>query len=115
MAIAKTESFGASLATMGLVYGIFQITSPNLADVKASAPHNSTVDSATSQAGWTAISACAALSFLAKDPNIFIFGGGMAAALMWYYNHANMVHPGTGQVTMPPTGGSVPGGVSAGS
>jgi hypothetical protein len=106
------ESFGASLATMGLVYGIFQITSPNIADVKASAPHNSTVQSSTRLAGWTAISAVAALSFLAKDPNVFIFGGGMSAALMWYYNHANAVHPETGQVTMPPTGGAQPGGVS---
>ena len=60
-------------------------------------------------AGWTAISACAALALLARDPNIFIFGGGFAAVLTWYYKHANMVHPGTGQVTMPPAaGGAAP-------
>jgi hypothetical protein len=113
MSILKPgESFGASLATMGLVYGIFQIMSPPLANVKASAPHNSTVNSVTRQAGWTAVSACAALSFLGKDPNIFIFGAGMASALMWYYNHANMQHPGTGQVTFPPSGGAQPGGVT---
>lgn len=113
MSILKPgESFGASLATMGLVYGIFQITSPNMADVKASAPHNSTVQSSVRVAGWTAITACSALSFLAKDPNLFIFGGGMAAALMWFYSHSNMVHPATGQVTAPPSTGTQPGGVT---
>jgi hypothetical protein len=112
MAIKPEHSLGASLAVMALDFGIFQLQLPSVADVRSSAPHNCAIKSSTIAAGWTAVSACAALSLLARDPNIFIFGGGFAALLTWYYKHANMVHPGTGQVTMPPAGGAVPGGVS---
>lgn len=112
MALKPELSLSASLAVMALDYGIFSMNLPTTADVKASAPHNQAVDSARKVATWTAVSACAALSLLAHDPNIFIFGGGFAVALDWYFRHANAVHPGTGQVTMPPAGGTVPGGVS---
>jgi hypothetical protein len=112
MALKPEHSLGASLAVMALDFGIFQINLPSTADLKSAAPHNSAIKSSITAAGWTSISACAALSLLARDPNIFIFGGGFAALLTWYYKHANMVHPGTGQVTMPPEGGAVPGGVS---
>ena len=114
MALKPEMSLAASLAVMALDFGIFQINMPTTADVKSSPPHNSALASSEKAATWTAISACAALSFLAKDPNIFIFGGGFAVVLSYYYKHANMVEPTTGQVTMPPAGGAVPGGVSGG-
>jgi hypothetical protein len=112
MALKPEMSLGASLAVMALDFGIFQLNMPTLADIKASPPHNSAVDSSRKAFVWTALSANAALSLLARDPNIFIFGGGFAVVLDWYARHANSVHPGTGQVTMPPAGGAVPGGVS---
>lgn len=111
MALKPEHSLGASLAVMALDYGIYQLNLPNTADVKASNPHNSAVDSSRKAATWTAISACAALSLLSRDVNVFIFGGGFAVALDFYYRHANSVHPATGQVTMPPNGGPVAGGV----
>jgi hypothetical protein len=106
------HSLGASLAVMALDFGIYQINLPSTADVKASNPHNSAIDSSRKAATWTAVSVCAALSLLARDPNIFIFGGGFAVVLDWYYRHGNAVHPATGMVTMPPSGGSQAGGVS---
>ncbi|HXO24208.1 MAG TPA: hypothetical protein VN870_06490 [Streptosporangiaceae bacterium] len=112
MGLKPEASFGATLAVMGLDYGIFQLHLPSVSDVKNSPPHNSILGSGTNAAAWTAVSACAALSLLARDPNIFIFGGGFAVALTWFYKHANMTHPGLGEVTMPPAGGAVPGGVS---
>lgn len=114
MALKPEISLGASLAVMALDFGIYQVHMPNMADVKASNPHNSAIDSGRKGATWTAIGACGALSLLAKDANIFIFGAGFAVVLDWYYRHANAVHPQTGQVTVPPEGGMVPGGVSAG-
>jgi hypothetical protein len=119
MALKAEHSLGASLAVMALDFGIYQLHMPVTADIRASAPHNSSIDSSRKSATWTALSACAALSLLAKDPNIFIFGGGFAVALDWYYRHANATHPGTGQVTLPPEGasnfggGGVPGGVAS--
>lgn len=111
MALKPEHSLGASLAVMALDFGIFQLNMPVTADIKASPPWNSSIDSSRKAATWTAISASAALGLLAKDANIFIFGAGFAVLLDWKYRHANAVHPGTGQVVMPPAGGTVPGGV----
>lgn len=112
MALKPELSFGASLAVMALDFGIYQLHMPTTSDIRSSAPHNQAIDSSRKGATWTAVGACGALSLLSKDPNIFIFGAGFAAVLTFYYKHANMVHPGTGEVTMPPTGGAQPGGVS---
>jgi hypothetical protein len=112
MALKPEASLGASLAMMALDFGIFQLHLPNTADIRNSPPHNSVFASSTKAAAWTAITASAALSLLARDPNMFIFGGGFAAALAFYYKHANMTHPGTGEVTLPPAGGAQPGGVT---
>jgi hypothetical protein len=120
MALKPEHSLGASLAVMALDFGIYQLHMPVTSDIKASAPHNGAIDSGRKASIWTALSACAALSLLAKDPNIFIFGGGFAIALDWYYRHANATEPSSGQVTLPPAGsntfggGGIPGGVSYG-
>jgi hypothetical protein len=106
-------SFGASLAVIALDVGIFQMHMPATADIKSTDPHNTAIDSSRKGAIWTAVGACAALSLLAKDPNIFIFGGGFAVAMDWYYRHANSTSPQTGQVTFPPATAAVPGGVGA--
>ena len=112
MSIKPEHSLGASLAVMALDFGIFSLNMPVTADIKSSSPHNQSIDSSRKASIWTAVSACAALSLLAKDPNIFIFGGGFAVALDWFYRHANATSPFTGQVTMPPVGGTQSGGVS---
>jgi hypothetical protein len=110
MALKPELSFGASLAVMALDFGIYQLHMPVVSDVKAAAPHNQAVDSGRKGAAWTAIGVSAALSLLAKDSNIFIFGAGFAVVLDWYYRHANAVSPVTGQVTFPPSDGMQPGG-----
>ena len=113
MSLLKPEmSLAATLAVMGLDYGIYQLNLPSTADVKSSAAHNSALDSSRKASTWTAIAACSALSLLARDANIFIFGAGFAVVLDFYYRHANAVSPSSGQVTMPPAQGCVPGGVN---
>jgi hypothetical protein len=111
MALKPEMSLGASLAVMFLDYGIFQMNLPSTADVKSGNPHNSYVDSSRKAATWTAVGACAALSLLSKDPNLFIFGAGFAVVLDFYYRHANATSPFTGQVVNAPAGGMQPGGV----
>lgn len=110
MALKPEHSLGASLAVMALDFGIYQLHMPAGADIKASQPTTDgsydPIDSSRKAATWTSVAACAALSLLARDPNIFIFGGGFAVALDWYYRHANAVHPGTGQVTLPAASGA---------
>lgn len=106
-------SLGASLAVMALDFGIYKINMPALADVKASPAHIQAVDSSRKASAWTAIAASAGISLLARDPNIFIFGAGFAVALDWYFRHANYTDPANGAVTLPPPGGTAPGGVGA--
>lgn len=113
MALKPEMSLGASLAVMALDFGIYQLHMPVTADIRSSAPHNQAIDSSRKGATWTAVSACGALSLLARDPNIFIFGAGFAVLLDWYYRHANAVHPASGKVTLPPENGMQPGGVTA--
>lgn len=114
MKLSPEGSFGATLAVMALDFGIYQLGMPATADVKAAAPHNTSIESSRTVSTWTAISACAALSLLAKDANIFIFGGGFAIVLDWHYRHANAVHPATGQVTLPPAKGTAPAAATGG-
>jgi hypothetical protein len=98
---------------MALDFGIYQLHMPVSADIRSSNPHNQAVDSSRKSATFTAIGACSALSLLARDPNIFIFGAGFAVVLDFYYRHANAVSPQSGQVTLPPASGTAPGGVSS--
>lgn len=113
MALKPELSFGASIAVMALDFGIFKLNMPALADVKYSKPHNQSIDSARKASTWTAVSVSAGLSLLARDANIAIFGAGFAVALDWYFRHANYTDPASGQVTMPPPGGTAPGGTAA--
>lgn len=113
MALKPELSLGASLAVMALDFGIYQLHMPITSDIKSTPPHSQAIDSSRAGATWTAVGASAALSLMAKDPNIFIFGAGFAVVLDWYYRHANAVHPSTGMVTLPPETGAVPGGVDA--
>lgn len=114
MALKPELSFGASIAVLALDYGIFQLHLPSTGDIRNLAPHNSHVNGSRNAAAWTAIGASSALSLLARDPNIFIFGAGFAVVLDWFYRHANSVSNSTGEVTFPPPGGMLPGGVNGG-
>lgn len=113
MGLKPELSLGASLAVMALDFGIFTLHLPPSADVRASDPHNQAIDGGRKAAIWTAVGASSALSLMAKDPNIFIFGAGFAVALDWYFRHANAVSPQTGKVSIPP-GPMTPGGYDAG-
>lgn len=113
MSLKPELSLGASLAVMALDFGIYQLHMPASADIRSSRPHNQAIDSSRKAATWTAVGAAAALSLLAREPNIFIFGAGFAVVLDFYYRHANAVSPQSGKVTIP-SAGMVPGGVEAG-
>lgn len=106
MSLKPELSFGASLAVMAMDYGIFQLHMPTTADIKSTDAHSQPIDSSRKAAVWTAIGVSSALSLLAKDPNVFIFGAGFAVVLDWYYRHANAVSPLNGQVVLPPMNSS---------
>lgn len=98
MALKPEISLGAALATGAIVYGTFQMHMPSTADLRTVESGNSDADSAERAATWTAAGIVAAISLIAKDPTIFVVGGGMTVALAWEYRHANHVSPLTGKV-----------------
>lgn len=95
MSLKPNEEVMTSAAVLAVVYGIFQMQIPTLADVRASQPGNANVHSSVKGAAWEAAAVVGGISLLAKSPTIFVVGGLAVTALAWHYMHANTVHPGT--------------------
>lgn len=98
-----SESVMASVATAGLVFGVYQFSLPSVTEVHGAMPHNINVDSSRKKAMWTSGAIVSAAFLLTKDYNVFMAGAGTFLALEWSYRHANAVHPESGQL-VPQTG-----------
>lgn len=99
--ILKPEmSIVAALATGTMVYGLYQMALPSVADVRSIDQQNKDIESAERLAGWTSAALVSAVSLLAKDPTIFTVGAGMVVALSWWHRHADMVNPLTGKAVL---------------
>ena len=102
--LKPSEEIQVGALVAAVVYGIYQLDAPPLADVRvsqagtANAQH---VHGSVKTAAWTAAVVTAGLAILAKSPTIFIIGGVMNTIEAWKYYHANAISPDTGKV---PTG-----------
>lgn len=105
MSLLKPEaSIAIGLATATVVYGLFSVASPSIADIRSLDAHNQDLDAAERVAGWTAAGTVAVISLIAKDPTVFVIGGSMVVGMVWWHRHANSVLPATGRAsTMGPT------------
>lgn len=93
-------SVPAALAVAALVGGIYANATPPLTDIRSAEPGNADIQATRKQAAWLAAGAVAGISLLAKDPTIFVLGGGMVIALDWYHRHADAVNPTTGKASV---------------
>jgi hypothetical protein len=100
--LSGENSIIASLATVGLVIGVYQASVGPVSDVHATEAGDINLTAAVRKAGWTAFAAVAAVALLAKDPNILILGGAAIIVQELCYRHALMVHPGTGKLAITP-------------
>ena len=96
--LSVSEDVQVGALTAAVVYGIFQLNAPNLADVKAAPSGNPVAHSSVKTAAWTATIVTAGLSLLAKSPTIFVIGGVMTIIETWKYHHANVVDGATGKI-----------------
>lgn len=99
--LKPNEEIQVGALTAAVVYGIFQLNAPNLADVRASQPDTPNaqhVHGSVKTAAWTATVVTAGLALLAKSPTIFIIGGVMTVVESWKYFHGNAISPDTGKV-----------------
>jgi len=93
--LSGENSIIASLATVALVLGVYNMKIGPVADVHATNPGEGNTQAAIRKAGWTAITAVAAL--IAEELS---------------YRHALMTNPGTGQITLTPQAYQPAGGAS---
>lgn len=94
MSLLKPDvSIPVALATGALVYGVYNLALPSVADVRTSAESHPDVEAANRLAGWTSAIAVAGVSLISRDMNVFIVGGGITLALYWWYVHADAVIP----------------------
>jgi len=97
----RKTSLAVGLATVAVVYGIYQIHMPTLVDARAADPGDANLSGSERSAAWTATAAVAGISLLAKDPTVFILGGSTVIALSWLHKHANMLDTQIGSAVMP--------------
>lgn len=103
--ILKPEnSVIAGAATIGAVYGIYQLNLGTSAQVQATDANHPVLNSSRKKAGYTALVLVAALGLITKDANIIILGGGTIIAMELSYRHAIMAHPESGQLMNPAPG-----------
>lgn len=99
MGLKPDVSLTVACAVGAVVWGIYTNALPTLPDVRVGKPNDTDVDGSRKAAAWTAAGTVAGISLIAKDPTIFIVGGGMVIAADWWYRHANNHNPMTAGIT----------------
>lgn len=107
MGLKPEVSIPVGLATVAVVYGVYQTALPNLADARVSAPDDPDLKGAENNALFLGVAACAAVSLIAKDATPFILGGVTAVLLSWSHRYARVLNPATGKVDATPMGANL--------
>lgn len=100
--LSGENSIIASLATVGLVAGIYNGIVGPVTDVHATDAGDINMMYGIRKAGWAAIAAVSAIALLARDPNIVILGGAAIIVEEICYRHAHMANPMTGALDITP-------------
>lgn len=100
--ILKPEaSTVAGLATVGAVYGVYQLNLGSVAQVTATDPNHPVLESSRKKAGYTALVLVSALTLITRDANIGILGGGTIIAMELSYRHGIMANPQSVKIQNP--------------
>jgi len=87
--LKPSEEIQVAGLSAAVVYGIFSLNTPNLADVRFDVPGNVNTYKAVNNATWTSTIVIGALALLAKSPTVWIVGGGMILLETWKHHYAN--------------------------
>lgn len=91
----------AGLATVGLVYSIYQMDVGPVAQVHMTDANHPALETSRKKAGYTSFIAVAVLTLIARDTNIGLLGFGTIIAMEMHYRHAIMSNPVTGMMEPP--------------
>lgn len=100
--VLKPEgSVVAGIATMGLVYAIYEMDIGSVSVAAASDANHPSLEASRKKAGYTSFIAVAGLTLIARDRNIGILGFFSIVAMEAHYRHAIMSEPSTGRIQPP--------------
>lgn len=101
--LKPNEEIMAASFAVATVVGIFGVSAPNKADVRAAAPGNSLVHSSFKTAAIESIAVVSAIALLAKSPTVYVVGGMTIVIEAWMGYHANAYSPTMGKTTATPS------------
>lgn len=102
--LKPSEEVQVAALSAAIVYGIWQLNAPALADVKASSPGGPAsvnTHKSVKTAAWTAAVVGAGIAILARSPTVFIVTAALDIIESWKYYHANVSDAATGAVVAP--------------
>lgn len=91
----------AGLATIGAVFGVYQLNIGNVSNAAATDSNHPILASSRKKAGYTSLVLVAALTLIVRDANVGILGGGAIIAMELAYRHGIMVDPNSGKIQNP--------------
>lgn len=91
-------SIPVALGTAAVVFGVYQLALPTVADVRAEDPDDPALARAERTALILSATVAGGIALLANDATPFIVGGLFAVLLSWAHRHANMLDPSTQRV-----------------
>ena len=91
-------SLAAGVATMAVVYTVYNSSVPPMAVIHATSPNDDNIEAGRKKAAITSAAVVGGISLIAKDPVIFILGSFTAVALDFMARHANATSPDTGKL-----------------
>lgn len=100
--VLKPEgSVMAGIATIGAVYGLYQLDVGPVSTAHATDPNHPSLESSRKKAGYSALILVSGLTLITRDANVGILGFATIIAMELHYRHAIMTHPATGQIQAP--------------
>lgn len=91
-------SIPIALSTAALVYGVYSVALPNVAEARTAQADDDDLRAAENVASWVAAGAVGAVTLITRDPVPFVLGGGMLVLMAWVHRHARVVDPAIGKV-----------------
>ncbi len=91
----------AGLATVGVVYGIYQLNIGSVAQTHATDANHPLLETSRKKAGLAALVLVGALTLITKDGNVGILGAGTIIAMELTYRHGIMSNPVNGKLENP--------------
>ena len=99
MPLPREKSLAIGLATIGIVWAVYQSSMPSIADARVAAPDDEHLAATERTATITAAAIVAGVAYLAQDPTVFILGESTVVLMAWWHRHANFTNPSVDSTT----------------